>query len=48
VGNHWRDAVRWLHSKGNPILFGGLVVLAVGGTITYFIIRYRMRTNKTP
>ncbi|SYX85160.1 DedA family protein [Paenibacillus alvei] len=48
VGNHWREAVRWLHSKGNPILFGSLVVLAVGGTITYFIIRYRMRTNKTP
>ncbi|MBG9736394.1 hypothetical protein ABD86_02925 [Paenibacillus alvei] len=48
VGNHWREAVRWLHSKGNPILFGGIAVLAVGGTIVYFVIRYRLRTKRTP
>lgn len=48
VGNHWRDAVRWLHSKGNPILFGGLAVLAVVGVVAYFIIRHRMGTNRKP
>nr|WP_216633961.1 DedA family protein [Paenibacillus alvei] len=48
VGNHWREAVHWLHSKGNPILFGGIAILAVGGTIVYFVIRYRLRTKRTP
>lgn len=46
VGNHWWEAFRWLHAKGNPLLFGGIIVLLVAVGIGYRIIRYRIRTKK--
>ena len=48
VGNHWQSAVRWLHAKGTPFLFGFIVFALITGSAVYLMMRRRTREKGTP